>query len=188
MSSVEAALASLRVWAVEVDVRGRTFRVPPRPASDWFIAVLSGDDWPIVPGMFEPEDEEAFLDMVMAEDVRDAEVKRANRDALASASGWRWWEAERLIVSAAVEWKIVGGLLQGAGVDVDRLSLGAVLSAMYAMCVTNMKMEDRIKFDMQLSAPPVGYDGEDPAEWFASTGAAASFADLVRSASADQGG
>lgn len=185
MTGFDLAVASLRIWAVEVDVEGRTFRIPPQPAAEWFLAVLSGDAWPIVPGMLGPGDEEDFLDHVLTQGVSEAAVTRANRDALATAAGWPWWQAERIVVSAASEWKVVGGILQGAGVDVERLSLGAVLSSIYAMCVTHMTKEDRFKFDAQLTAPPIGYVADNPEEWFASTGAAESFADLLRTA---QGG
>lgn len=178
--SPEGALASLRIWAIEVDVGGYTYRIPPQPASEWMSAILSDEVWPIVPAMLEPEDEELLLDRVLAGEVTMTDVTRANRDAVAAASGWNWWEAERLVVSAAAEWRVVGGLLHGAGVVVDQVSLGALLSAIYAMAVTNMTKEDRFKFDAQLSAPPVGYAHENSEEWFAQTGAEQSFADLLR--------
>ena len=44
----EAALAALRLWAIEVELEGRVYRVEPHAASEWFAAVLSGRTGPIV--------------------------------------------------------------------------------------------------------------------------------------------
>lgn len=175
--NVDLALASLRVWAVEVDLGGHSYRVPPLPASEWFAAVLSDEAVPIVPGMLEPAEQEEIIDRLLAGELSREDLDQANRDALAAASGWKWWEAERLIVSAAVEWRIIGGLLQGAGLDVSTASLGAVLSSMYAMAVTNMKKEDRFTFDAQLSAPPPQAIRRDD---FDQSVYAEAFADLLR--------
>jgi len=173
---VSLALASLRVWAIEVDLGDRTYRIPPLPASEWFAAVLSGEHAPIVPGLLEPADQEDVIDRLLAGDVTQRVLEEANHDALAAASGWKWWEAERLIASAAVGWKVIGGLLQGAGLDLSTAPLGAVLSSMYAMAVTHMKPEDRFSFDAQLSAPPLGR----AREMFDEAAYADNFAELLR--------
>ncbi len=173
----DAAIAALRVWAIEVDVGDRTYRIPPLPASRWWEAVLSKELGPIVPGMLEPEDEEEVVDALFGGVVSVQQLTTANREALAAASGWKWWVAERLIVSAAAEWRVIGGLLQGAGIDLERVSIGAALSAMYAMAVTNMKKEDRFQFDSQLNAPPIGY--ADAREWYDESAYADVFADLL---------
>ncbi len=154
--SISLALASLRVWAIEVDLGGQTYRIPPLPAAEWFAAVLSGDSGPIVPGLLDAAGQEEVIDALLEGRLTKAQVDTANHEALAAASGWKWWEAERLIVSAAVEWRIVGGLLQGAGLDLGVISLGAALASMYAMAVTHMKDQDRFAFDAKLSAPPPG--------------------------------
>lgn len=153
---VSLALASLRVWAVEVDLAGRSYRIPPLPASEWFAAVLSGDHAPVVPGLLDAAEQEEIIDLLLDGTIDHRALEDANHDALAAASGWKWWEAERLIVSAAVGWKVIGGLLQGAGLDLSTAPLGAVLSSMYAMAVTHMKPEERFTFDAQISQPPLG--------------------------------
>jgi hypothetical protein len=176
VSDFDVALASLRLWAVEVDLGGRTYRIPPLPASEWFAAVLSGEGGPIVPGLLGVEDQEDIIDAMLAGEVSLAQLETANHDALAAASGWKWWEAERLIASAAAQWKVIGGLLQGAGLDMSTAPLGAVLSSMYAMAVTHMKREDKFAFDAQISAPPPGR----AREWFDESAYADNFAQLLR--------
>lgn len=176
--SFDLALASLRVWAVEVELGEEVYRIPPRPAAEWFAAVLSGEAAPIVPGMLEPADQEAVIDALLEGRLTAAQLAEANHDALATAAGWKWWEAERLIVSAAAEWRVVGGLLQAAGLDLSTVSLGAVLSSIYAMSVTHMKKEERFSFDAQLSMPPAG-SAKRAAEYHEEQFADA-FADLLR--------
>lgn len=176
MTNVDLALASLRVWAVEVDLAGATYRIPPLPAAEWFAAVLSSEQGPLVPGLLVPEDQETVIDLLMEGAITKRQLDQANHEALAAASGWKWWEAERLIASAAVGWKVIGGLLQGAGLDMTRASLGAVLSSMYAMAVSNMKKEDRFTFDSQISAPPLGA----AREWFDESAYADNFAELLK--------
>lgn len=175
-NSVDLALASLRVWAVEVDLGGRTYRVPPLPASEWFAAVLSNEGAPVIPGLLEPEDQEYVIDALLEGTLTKDQLETANREALAAASGWKWWEAERLIVSAGVQWKIIGGLLQAGGIDMTTTSLGGVLSAMYAMAVTHMKPDDRFAFDSQISAPPRGAKSSD----FDQSAYAENFAELLK--------
>lgn len=175
--SVDLALASLRIWAVEVDLAGETYTVPALSAAEWFMAVLSGESAPVVPGMLDAEEQEQVIDRLLSGEVTAEQLDTANHEALAAASGWKWWEAERLIVSAAVEWRIIGGLLQGQGLDLNKVSVGAVLSAMYAMAVGNMKKEDRFTFDAQLSAPPASAIRKDD---FDQSVYADAFADLLR--------
>lgn|GEM_PF-2171894 len=160
----DAARAALTVWAVEVDLGGRTYTIPPLPAGRWFLAILDDEQpMPIVPGLLGPDDEEAILEGLLDGLFTVEELIRVHREALAAASGWKWWEADRLIRSAAAEWRHVGGELTVHGVDLDAAPLGAALNAIYALAVRNMTKEQRFTFDGQLSTPPAGVSG---AEWF----------------------
>lgn len=175
----DLALAALRVWAVEVELAGRMWRIEPTPAAGWFSAILSGETAGVIPGMCELADEEDFLDLMVAGTIRWPDVQRANRDALAAASGWKWWEAERMIHSMAAEWRLIGGLLTSHGVNLERQSLGAVLNATYSLAVRNMSKDDKFVFDSQLSRPPLG--AAPASEWFDE----AEFADAFVAAEAE---
>lgn len=175
----EALLASLRQVDVEVDLGGRKWVIPAAPAADWFEAVLSNGACPIVPGMLAPRDEEDLIDLVLAGKVGNDELQHANHDALAAASGWNWWEAERLMVSIAHDWKVVGGHLLQHGIRLAAEPLGAVLAATYALATANLSKDDRFSFDARLTAPPVGYERE----WFEGRGFAGQFQALIAAAS-----
>lgn len=147
-------MAALRCWPVTVTLTGREFTIPALPASAWFIAVLGDEVLPIVPGLLGEADQEEVSDLIAFGDLGLEEVVAASRDALEVASGWRWWEADRLIRSAGAEWKVIGGELLRAGADLDRLSLGAVLGLIYALAARNLDPQKRQQLDFQISQPP----------------------------------
>lgn len=174
--SVDAAVAALRIWAIEVDLAGETFTVPAKPAADWFLAVCSEDAFPIVPGMLaDPMEGDRVADLLLFGELTTTELREVNREALEAASGWRWYEAERLIVSAASQWRLIGGILGTHGVDLGSQSLGSVLATIYTLAVQAMSKEDRFAFDAQLTAIPPGQRVEDYDE----SQFAEAFADLI---------
>src|ERR1700733_10449980 len=60
------ALAALRSWAIDVDLGGDTFTVPPRPATDWFLAILDEDTpLPLIPGLMDGSAEERITDLIL---------------------------------------------------------------------------------------------------------------------------
>lgn len=150
-----SAAAALRPAAVEVELGDWTYEIPQLPATDWLEALLNG--WTgVVPGLLHPEDEVSVLRDYYASKVSKDEVLAAARAAVEAASGRRWWVAERLIATATNGefWPTIHGSLVLRGVNLDRLSLGAVLNAIYVLMVENMKEDKRHSFDAQLDAPP----------------------------------
>ena len=179
----DAAMAALSIWAIEVDLAGLRYMIPALPAEVWFRAVLDDEQpMPIVPGLCDPDTEELLMEELMSGRIMVADILRANRDALAAASGWPWWEADRLIRSAAAHWRQIGGELAVHGLDMSRISLGAALNAIYALAVRHMTKEQRFTFDSQLSTPPAGA----AAEWFDEEFYAQSFEDAMREAQGGQ--
>lgn len=148
------ALAALRCWPIHVELAGREFTIPPVPAADWFIAILGEKPLPIVPGMLPKEQEEEVAELIVNGEVDLKDLTQAARDALEVASGWRWWEADRLIRSAGAQWKIIGGELTRTGVDLHTQPLGAVLGTLYVLAVRNLDEQKRQQVDFQISRPP----------------------------------
>lgn len=151
------AAASLRIWAVTIELGGQEYRIPPRPAADWIVAVLDASDevFPVL-ALLEPEDYEIVKDRVMIDlEIGFDEVGEVSKDALAAASGWKWWSAETLIRSADVEWRLISGEMTKRGLDPNRLPLGAWLNGLYAMATENLDKGERMSFDMRLDRPPV---------------------------------
>ena len=153
------ALAALKIWALDVDLGGETFEVPPRPAVDWFLAILGETPLPLVPGLMDAEAEERITDMILDETITPDEVVDRSREVLTEAAGRPWWEADRLIRSSAASWQIIGGELTRLGVDLGRVSLAAALNAIYVVCVRTMDEKERNKFDIDLRLPPIGVEG-----------------------------
>jgi hypothetical protein len=149
------ALPSLRCWAVEVDIGGEAYRIPPLPAADWLIAI-SASFTRVVPGMLEGDIED-LLDRVSYGDVPYAEVRAASRDAIAQVAGMKWWAAARLVYYLGSHWSTIGGALLLRGADPSTHSIGAVLTSTYRVLLENCKNEqERVKLDYELERPPAG--------------------------------
>lgn len=149
------AAAALRPAAVEVELGEWEYEIPLLHATDWLEAMLGG--WSgVVPGLLLPEDQVSVLRDYMIRAVSTADVLASAKAAVEAASGRRWWVVERLVGTATNDefWPALHGSLLLRGVDLDRLSFGAALNAMYVVMVENLKDDKRHQFDAQLDAPP----------------------------------
>lgn len=168
------ALAALRLWAYEVTLPGVTdddgnlwvFRIEPRPAADWIIASLDPTHLGYLPGLLEGEHRERIMQAIEEGHVTVAQLGDVNHDAIEVVSGWRWWEAGKLIACVAGSWHTLGGLLTLSGVDPAKMSLGAYLAAVYARLWENANTKDRAKLAQQVATPPASMLNPDkPEEW-----------------------
>lgn len=174
------ALASLRLWDLEVELAGEVFVVPARPATDWFVTILREDvSLPLIPGMMEAGAEEYINDLLLDGDIDVDLLVTRSRELLTEAAGRPWWEADRLIRSAAASWTIIGGELTRLGVDLDKVSLGAALNAIYVICVRTMDEKERNKFDIDLRLPPIGVEGVKPEDMYDQRAAESAFTALL---------
>jgi hypothetical protein len=174
------ALAALKVWALDVELAGETFTVPPRPAADWFLAILDEDvPLPLIPGMMGAGAEERIADMLLDGEITAELLATRSRELLAEAAGRPWWEADRLIRSSAASWHIIGGELTRLGVDLDRVSLAAALNAIYVVCVRTMDEQERNRFDIDLRMPPIGVEGVKADDLYDQRAAESAFAALM---------
>lgn len=174
------ALAALRIWAIDVDLGGDTFTVPPLPAVDWFLAIVDQDTpLPLIPGLMTPDAEDRVADMLLDGQTSPEEIVKRSRELLAEASGRPWWEADRLIRSSAASWQIIGGELTRLGVDLGKVSLAAALNAIYVICVRTMDEKERNKFDIDLRLPPIGVEGVTTEEMYDERAATAAFSALM---------
>jgi hypothetical protein len=174
------ALAALRIWALEVDLAGETFVVPPRPAVDWFLAILSEDvPLPLIPGLMDGDAEERIGDMLMDGEVTAELIIQRSRELLTEAAGRPWWEADRLIRSSGASWHIIGGELTRLGVDLGTVSLAAALNAIYVICVRTMDEKERNRFDIDLRLPPIGVEGVTTEEMYDQRAAEEAFTALM---------
>lgn len=161
------ALAAWRCWAVEVelDIDGepRLFRIEPAPAAEWLIATVQSGHLAYLPGMLDDVQRDELMQALDDHTLTTDDLVTANRDAIEVASGWRWWQAGRLIGTLSHGWARLGGMLMATGIDPTRHSLGAVLGGVYSMLYQNTpKKEDREKLIRTLVAPPeIDMQGEE---------------------------
>lgn len=174
------ALAALKIWALEVELAGETFVVPPRPAVDWFVAILDEDTpLPLIPGMMSSNAEERITDLLLDGLLTTEDIVTRSRELLTAAAGRPWWEADRLIRSSGASWHIIGGELTRLGVDLGKVSLGAALNAIYVICVRTMDEKERNKFDIDLRLPPIGVEGVKTEEMYDERAAQDAFMSLM---------
>lgn len=168
------ALAALRLWAYEVTLPGVNdeqghpwvFRIEPRPAADWIIASIDPAHMAYLPGLLEGEHRERIMQAIEDGEVTIAALESVNHDAIEVVSGWRWWEAGKLIACVAGSWHTLGGLLTLAGVDPAKVPLGAYLGAVYARLWENAPSKDRAKLAQQVATPPASMlNPDNPDEW-----------------------
>lgn len=178
------ALAALKIWALDVDLGGDTFTVPPRPAADWFLAILDEDvPLPLIPGLMVGDAEDRIADLLLDGEVTAELIAVRSRELLTAAAGRPWWEADRLIRSAGASWHIIGGELTRLGVDLGTVSLAAALNAIYVICVRTMDEKERNKFDIDLRLPPIGVEGVKTEDMYDERAASDAFAALMGQAS-----
>lgn len=141
--------ATLRCWAVDVDVAGRIYTIPALPARVWILATY-GSWADIVPGLLEGDTDD-LEDGIASGLIDPEECKRAARAALEAAAGTRWWTASRLAHTAG---DAIGSELLLRGVDPDRVSFGAWLLAAYRIATRHAKDVEVARLDAELDSPP----------------------------------
>jgi hypothetical protein len=155
-------VASLRCWAIDVELGGRTFEVPALPAADWFPIVLAGDPVQVLDLLKStPEDMGQLDEAILAGDITVDEIQDALTDAVEQAAGRSLHAAMVLTVFASQNWSVVNGHLAERGFRWDVMPLGAALDAIYSATMALLKDEDsRTKFLRVLDTPLIGRSGK----------------------------
>lgn len=160
MTGAAGALAALDIVGAEVDLAGGTYDVPPLSAAAWFALILRDDvALPLVATLGQQGQHEVMWALLQGRLTMD-EITECTRLTLEAMSGWRWWEADRLIRSSAASWRMIGGELARLGLDLRVIPLAAALNAIYAICCRTMDKDQRTRFDHELSSPPAEVDIE----------------------------
>lgn len=164
MSGAGSALAALRILGVSFDLAGETYQIPPLPAAEWLEVVWNFEDESLPFLHLLPGEEQGDIMWAMVGGrVTVDELALRCKEILAAVSGRKWWEADRLIRSAAASWHYIGGELTRRGVDLHKVSIAAALDVIYVVCVLTMTAEERKKFEFELSVPPVNASPEEAA-------------------------
>lgn len=158
MSVAVDPLASLRAWALTVDLGGREYALRPALAGEWLPILMMDpmDISAIIPGMLSSDEVDEFETTMIDGGVSLPEVEEVCREVITFAAGRDWWWACNLLASVSGVWMTIFGTLVRQGLDVGRLPLGAILDALYAECASRMDKAHLQDFDRQLNIPPAG--------------------------------
>ena len=141
-------IASMRCWAITVQLGGRSYDVPALPAVDW---------WPIIvdprPTTFldilssrDPDDSYDLDTLLLNGDVSAEELDAVFREAIQEVTGRSLHVAFVTATVAADQWPVIGGLLAQSGFRWDVQSIGAALDAIHSVIVSNLEDAPRKKF------------------------------------------
>ena len=155
--------ASLRCWAIEIELGGRTFEVPALPAADWFPVLLSADLAGVLDLMVSSSD--GWLeDMILSGGITADDLTEALTDAVEQAAGRSFWASCLLAMVAESRWAEINGELARRGFRWDRQPLGAALDALYVtMCAGFTEQAALDKFRALLE-PPAHLAGREDQE------------------------
>ena len=147
-----------------ITVAGTAVSIPYRPAAVWTENL--GRLHVLASRLADDHGRYVLADLIVDRPSAREDLKHESFRILAEASGWKWWEASRLLATSVTP-EVLGRLVL-AGADPWNRSVGEWCAATYAICVKGHDEKGRLKFDFSLSIPPVGYedewdDGEDPA-------------------------
>lgn len=146
--------ASISPQPVRVEAASRSFVIPVLPASNWITAVAQEDFVTAVfPGLLPPDGLSSIVEMLLDGEIDPDGLKRPAFDAIAAASGFRWWEAMRLVGMADGNQQVVGELTL-RGVDPDVIPFGRWCAALYALAIRGMDEKERQKFLAKFTMPP----------------------------------
>lgn len=140
-------LASMRCWAIEVELGGRTYTVPALPAADWWPVLAANDQALILDMIVSTEDLDERL---LTGEISRGELATALRDAIEEAAGRPAHAAFVLAVVAEMRWSEINGVLAQRGFRWDVMPLGAALDAIYVLIMGALGKEAQDKFQAVL--------------------------------------
>lgn len=135
-------LASMRCWAMDVQVGGRTFEVPALPAVDWWPILISGNPIQVV-DIFTSTD--ADLDeLILTGEISAEDLSSAAVDIIEEVAGRSLHASYVLVTVASNNWPAIGGELAQRGFCWDVQPIGAALDAIYSIVLNGLpeKTED----------------------------------------------
>lgn len=158
-------IASLRLCAVDVELDGWLYTIPPLPAAAWIEAVLDVSGTAVVPGLMEhPQDRRSVIRAWMVGSLTSEQIQDAARTVLGAASGWDWWTADRIIRASTYPetWPMISGEMTRRGIDLGRISIGAYCNFVWAHALGNCEKEqDRMAFKWEMTRPPGDVDDDE---------------------------
>jgi hypothetical protein len=123
-------LASMRCWAIEITLGGRTFDVPALTAVDWWPVLSSGDPSSVLDIIESTEDD--LDELLLTGAITGEEINQALVDVIEEAAGRSRHVSMILVKVAEMYWDSINGALARRGFRWEGQPLGAALDAIYA--------------------------------------------------------
>lgn len=140
-------LASMRCWAIEIELGGRIFEIPALPAVDWWPVLVSGDISQILDFIeSSPEDPGNLDNLLLSGALSGEDLTEALTDAMEEAAGRSFHAAFVIATVAGTQWAAINGALAQRGFRWDHQPLGAALDALYAAIVVRLDKDPLDKF------------------------------------------
>jgi hypothetical protein len=157
-------IASMRIWAVEVDLGPHVARIPPTCAADWLPTLMRMDVMGVLDLVEGVDITDALIDgEITSTQARDAAVKL-----LESAAGRTCWTTMALVSLATRYWGSIGADLMRVSVKFDQISLGAALDAIYGSLCKGMDEKGIRRLNVTLERAPLEFTlalgGQPPPE------------------------
>lgn len=146
-------IASMRIWAVEVDLGPHVARIPPTCAADWLPTLMRMDVMGVLDLVEGLDVEDSLIDgEITTIQARDAAVKL-----LESAAGRTAWTTLALVSLATRYWGSVGADLMRVSVKFDQISLSAALDAIYGSLCKGMDEKGIRRLNVTLERAPLEF-------------------------------
>lgn len=140
-------LASMRCWAVDIELGGRTFEVPALPAVDWWPVLASGDLGQILDFVVStPDDPMNLDDLLLSGELTTGALTEALLDAIEATTGRTFHASFVIATVASSQWATLNGALARRGFRWDEQPLAAALDALYIEITDRLEKENLDKF------------------------------------------
>lgn len=140
-------LASMRCWAMEIELGGRTFEIPALPAVSWWPVLATGDLSLILDFVTSTDGDGIDLDdMLLSGELSHTDLVSSLTDAVQEAAGRSLHAATVLASVARAQWAAVNGTLVRSGFRWDQQPLGAALDAVYSVIVERLDGDNLANF------------------------------------------
>lgn len=153
------SIASMRCWALTVELGGRDFDIPPLPAVDWWPVLTSGTA-EVFLDLLRSDSGSDLDEMLLSGQITGDELSSVMSDTIEEATGRSLHVAFVLATVATSQWPVVGGALAQAGFRWDVMPIGAALDAVHSVILAGLSEENARKFQELLENETISRPGK----------------------------
>jgi hypothetical protein len=152
-------VASMRCWAIELELGGRTFEVPPLPAADWWPVLVSADPALVLDLLTSTPDDD-LDELLLTGAIGAKDLSSVLIEVIEEVTGRPFKTAYVLATVAQLQWPMINGTMAQRGFRWDEQPIGAALDAIYQIVVSSLEEKPRKEFLALLDKPLPGRRGK----------------------------